>query len=54
MSFPKSYVFTGNKGEQIKQIGNAVDCSMSRALAGAVINQLRPQQSAPKRTTKIA
>lgn len=38
MSFPKSYVFTGNKGDQIRQIGNAVDCSMSRALCGAILD----------------
>lgn len=38
MSFPKSYVFTGNKGDQIRQIGNAVDCSMARALCGAIFD----------------
>lgn len=42
MSFPRSYVFTGNKGERIRQIGNAVDCRQSRALAGAIIDCLRP------------
>ena len=38
MSFPKGYKFTGNKGEQVKQIGNAWDVSMGRALFGAILD----------------
>lgn len=38
MSFPASYVFTGNKGDQIRQIGNAVDCRMAQALCGAILD----------------
>lgn len=38
MSFPKSYQFTGNKGEQIKQIGNAICCRMAEALCGAILD----------------
>jgi DNA (cytosine-5)-methyltransferase 1 len=42
MSFPKSYVFTGNKGDQIRQIGNAVDCRMAEALCGAILDARQP------------
>ena len=38
MSFPRGYTFTGNKGEQVKQIGNAWDVSMGRALCGAILD----------------
>lgn len=31
--FPKDYKFTGNKGEQVKQIGNAVPVNTAKALA---------------------
>lgn len=42
MSFPQSYVFTGNKGDQIRQIGNAVDCRMAEALCGAILDARTP------------
>lgn len=42
MGFPKSYVFTGNKGDTIRQIGNAVCCEMARALVGAMLDASRP------------
>lgn len=42
MSFPKGYAFAGNKGDAIKQIGNAVDCAMAAALCGAILDSLRP------------
>lgn len=48
MSFPKAYVFTGNKGDQIKQIGNAVDCSMAKALCGAIFDARRPAAKSTK------
>lgn len=38
MSFPQAYVFTGNKGDQIRQIGNAVCCRMAEALCGAILD----------------
>jgi DNA (cytosine-5)-methyltransferase 1 len=38
MSFPKGYKFTGNKSEQVKQIGNAWDVSMGRAICGAILD----------------
>lgn len=38
MSFPDSYQFTGNREAIVKQIGNAVDGSMARALCEAVLS----------------
>jgi site-specific DNA-cytosine methylase len=35
MSFPKGYTFAGNKGEQVKQIGNAVPVLTAQALCEA-------------------
>ena len=35
-SFPKEYVFTGNKADVVKQIGNAVCPKMAQALVEAV------------------
>lgn len=35
--FPKDYRFTGNKSEQVKQIGNAVPGNLSEALVAAVL-----------------
>lgn len=37
--FPKDYVFTGNKNERTKQIGNSVPVNTARALVAAVLNQ---------------
>lgn len=52
MSFPKSYQFTGNKGEQVKQIGNAWDVSMGRALCGAILDGRAAAK--PAKVEKIA
>jgi DNA (cytosine-5)-methyltransferase 1 len=37
MSFPKSYVFTGNREQKVKQIGNAVPCGIAKALCAATL-----------------
>jgi len=38
MSFPKDYQFTGNRGDQVKQIGNAVPVQLARAHAKALLS----------------
>jgi DNA (cytosine-5)-methyltransferase 1 len=35
--FPDSYTFAGNKGERVKQIGNAVPVNVARALARGLL-----------------
>lgn len=37
--FPKDYQFTGNRGEQVKQIGNAVPTHLAQALCSVVLAQ---------------
>jgi len=37
MGFPKDYKITGNRGEQVKQIGNAVEVNQARALAEPIL-----------------
>lgn len=37
MSFPLHYKFTGNRGDQVKQIGNAVPVQLARACAHALL-----------------
>jgi DNA (cytosine-5)-methyltransferase 1 len=50
MSFPKHYSFAGNKGDAIRQIGNAVDCSVAEALCGAILDSRR----SPRRLEVVA
>lgn len=45
MSFPKGYAFAGNKGENIKQIGNAIDVSMARALGAAILSAMHGEKA---------
>lgn len=37
MGFPKDYFFAGKRGEQVKQIGNAVSVNMAKALCKALL-----------------
>jgi len=37
MSFPKSYMFAGNREEKVKQIGNAVPVNLAKALCKAML-----------------
>lgn len=39
MGFPKGYRFTGNRGDQVRQIGNAVCVSVADALCSAALRQ---------------
>jgi DNA (cytosine-5)-methyltransferase 1 len=39
-SFPKEYIFTGNRGEIVKQIGNAVCPKMAEALTANYMKEL--------------
>lgn len=39
-SFPDDFVFLGNKGQQDKQVGNAVPCLMSKAIGLQLLNYL--------------
>jgi DNA (cytosine-5)-methyltransferase 1 len=38
MSFPKDYKFSGNRGDQVKQIGNAVPVELAAAHLGALLS----------------
>lgn len=38
MGFPAGYRIAGNRGEQVKQIGNAVEVNQAKALCGAVVS----------------
>lgn len=48
MSFPKGYAFAGNKGDTIRQIGNAVDCRMAKALCAAILDARAPKSKNAK------
>ena len=37
MSFPKDYQFAGTRGDQVKQIGNAVPVELASAHVGALL-----------------
>ena len=38
MSFPKDYQFSGTRGDQVKQIGNAVPVELAAAHIGALLS----------------
>jgi len=52
MSFPREYVFTGTKGDAVRQIGNAVDVRQARALCLALL-QDRADRRRPKRAATL-
>lgn len=54
MSFPKGYAFAGNKGENIKQIGNAIDVTMARALGAAILRAKYGDVSTKKPKAEVA
>ena len=39
-SFPDSFKFTGNKGSQMKQVGNAVPPLLAEAIASVILNDI--------------
>lgn len=39
-SFPDSFIFVGNKGSQMKQVGNAVPPLLAEAIAGAIMKDI--------------
>ena len=39
-SFPDDFVFLGTKGQQDKQVGNAVPCLMAKAVGIQLLNYL--------------
>lgn len=39
MSFPKTYHFTGNREQKVKQIGNAVPVNLSQSLCRAILKE---------------
>lgn len=45
-SFPDSFIFCGNKGQQFRQVGNAVPPLMSRAIAKEVMRILKEKDHA--------
>jgi DNA (cytosine-5)-methyltransferase 1 len=46
-SFNDEYIFTGSRGDQFEQIGNAVPPLMSRAMAQVIIDHLYSQERGP-------
>ena len=40
-SFPDDFVFLGTKGQQDKQVGNAVPCLMAKAVAVQLIDYIK-------------
>lgn len=54
MSFPQGYAFTGTKGDTVKQIGNAWDVAMGRALAGSILEAHGHGRARTKRQERVA
>lgn len=40
-SFPDTFIFTGNKGSQMKQVGNAVPPILAQAIAGVIMDDIK-------------
>lgn len=47
-SFPDTFIFTGNKGEQFRQVGNAVPPLMAEALARAIMDTIEQKEHEEK------
>ena len=43
-SFPDDFIFTGNKGQQFRQVGNAVPALMAEAIVRAIIDTLENEK----------
>jgi DNA (cytosine-5)-methyltransferase 1 len=46
MGFPKGYQFAGNKGDAVRQIGNAVSVSTAQALCSAILSRYADHKGA--------
>ncbi|MNW58895.1 Modification methylase AplI [compost metagenome] len=43
-SFPDTFKFTGTKGSQMKQVGNAVPPLLAKSIAEVILNDIRKKQ----------
>lgn len=46
MSFPSNYKFSGNRGDVVRQIGNAVPVKIAEALCGEILERILMRRSA--------